>query len=147
MVPDLSPEEELLIGQIMKLKYREAQLQFLGNVLSIVCPLSLLAISVLDAFSQSNLFRLLTFLAYPASIIAMSINRTSRAIGAYLPVFLLVISLFLLKATFLVFLCVAGIAAAYHMIFNALPVIRLQCESIQQSSLYSSVRSKISSNE
>lgn len=143
VVLNLSQEEELLVAQMMKLKYRETQLKFFGSVLSVVCPLSLIAISVLDAFNQSNLFRLLILLAYPATIVAMSINRRSRGIGSYLPVFALGIFLFLLKPTFPTVLCVLGIAAAYHMLFNSVPLVRLQLAQIEKSPLYPSICTKL----
>ena len=147
MVLNLSQEEELLIVQMTKLKYLEAQLRFFGSVLSTVCPLSLLAISIVDAFSQSNLFRLLILLAYPATIIAMSINRRSRGIGAYLPVFVLVIFLFLLKSTLPIYLCVLGIVAAYHMLFNSVPLVRLQLDQIEKSPLYPGICTKLISHK
>lgn len=145
MVSNLSQEEELMMMNMMKLKYSEAQLNLIGGILSMVCPLSILAISIADAFNQSNPMRLLMIVSYPLSVIAMSINRRAKsAIGAYLPIVLLVVFLLYgLKATLPIFLCVIGVVAAYHMLFNSLPVVRLQLEGITKSPLYASVSTKL----
>jgi hypothetical protein len=145
MVPNLSQEEELIVMNMMKLKHSEAQLNLIGGILSTICPLSILAISIVDAFNQSNPMRLLMIIAYPLSIIAMSINRRAKSVvAAYIPIVLLILFLFYgLKATFPIILCVIGVVAAYHMLFNSLPLVRLQLEGITKSPLYASVSTKL----
>jgi hypothetical protein len=84
-------------------------------------------------------------IAYPLSIIAMSINRRAKSVvAAYIPIVLLILFLFYgLKATFPIILCVIGVVAAYHMLFNSLPLVRLQLEGITKSPLYASVSTKL----
>ena len=143
MVLDLSQEENQLINSMMKLKYRESLIQLSVGILSTICPLSLVAISVVDDFAQSNLFRLTTILLYPASVVVMSINRRSDGIASYVPVFILGVFLYLLKSTTPVVLCVIGVASAYHMTFNSLPLVRLQLEGITKSPSYASLSTKL----
>lgn len=144
MVGILSKEEEELINRMTQLKYKESQTQLFANLLSLICPLSIIAISIASAYNESNPFRLLLILVYPLSIMAMSINRKSKGVFSYIPLFILVwISIYALNATLPVVLCMLGITASYHMIFNALPLIRLELNSIEKSPLYPEICNKI----
>lgn len=145
MMVNLSQEEKLVISKLMNLKSSEAQINLIGNILSTICPLSMIAISVVDAFNQSNPLKLLMIIAYPLTIVAMSISRTAKGLlASCLPIVLLVVFLsYGLRITFPIFLCVIGVAAAYHMIFNSLPLVRLQLEGITNSPLYASASTKL----
>jgi hypothetical protein len=145
MVPNLSQEEKMLIDNMMSLKYSETQLNLIGGILSVICPLSILAISISDAAIHSSPLSLLMLLAYPMTIAAMSVNHYSKSIvTAYLPIVALVpLLLYGLKVTTPVLLCVVGTAAAYHMIFNSLPLVRLKVRNIETSPLFLSASTKL----
>ena len=144
MTTALSQEEELLMQKMLRLKYRESQTQLVAIILALVCYLSIAAISIGSAYSESDPFRLLTISVYPLSIIAMSINRSSQGFFSIAPLVVLAwISVYALRVALPVYLCILGTIAAYHMLFNSLPLVRFQLRSIEKSPLYPGICTKL----
>lgn len=146
MVYNLTLEEDQLINKIAKLHFKESLIRFSSVILSAICPLSLVAISIVDAFYQSNLLRLMIILLYPLSIMAMSFNRRLEGIAKYVPLLLLVLIVCLVNSIS-VYLCVVGIAASYHMQFNSIPILRTKLETVTKSPMYASAIGKILKNK